>query len=292
MAFLSAQLCTTSQQIGVTYRNLRCQQLRAAFDDLDVPADFLRADIGRRLSECLAIGWLGRAYAFAPGLFESFLPDVFALTAYSDQPAIEVARGDGTLLVDWTLKESSVVARGVPLRLQLEAVRSDDGDLALADATLLAIGCDLTASNLAEASVVRQADQRELCKLLGTPASRKLIGRAVASTVFSKLAPVKAALRDSGSIETIGEETAFFPRHETFAVEGTREKWLQQVAGYYFAQARLQDVRFAAGSGADPEVRFTFYCDESEPLNSEDPRRNVNPEVICCRLAGPVKSNA
>ena len=45
------------------------------------------------------------------------------------------------------------------------------------------------------------------------------------------------------------------------------------------AAASLQEVA-AAGS----DVRFVFYYDATEPLNSEDVRRNVNPEIICCRL--------
>ena len=71
---------------------------------------------------------------------------------------------------------------------------------------------------------------------------------------------------------------AVAPREELWALEGTSEKWCQQVSGYYFAAATLQDVRFAESGGA----RFTFYYDAEEPLNSDDPRRNVNPEVIFC----------
>ena len=46
--------------------------------------------------------------------------------------------------------------------------------------------------------------------------------------------------------------------------------------GYYFATAILEDVYLTL----DPTVRFTFYLDPLEPLNSEDPMRNVNPEVV------------
>ena len=71
----------------------------------------------------------------------------------------------------------------------------------------------------------------------------------------------------------------FTPRRDLFAREGSSEKWLQCVSEYYFAAASLQEVA-AAGS----DVRFVFYYDATEPLNSEDARRNVNPEIICCRL--------
>ena len=52
----------------------------------------------------------------------------------------------------------------------------------------------------------------------------------------------------------------------------TRPFWI----GYYFASAILEDVYLTL----DPTVRFTFYLDPLEPLNSEDPTRNVNPEVV------------
>ena len=65
------------------------------------------------------------------------------------------------------------------------------------------------------------------------------------------------------------------------AREGSAEKWLQEVSGYYFAASRLQDVSFPFAR-EDGGSRFTFYFDPDEPLNSEDPYRNVNPEVIYC----------
>ena len=40
----------------------------------------------------------------------------------------------------------------------------------------------------------------------------------------------------------------------------------------------LQDVRLEEVPGAT----FTFYLDETEPLNSEDPTMSPNPEVVCC----------
>lgn len=42
----------------------------------------------------------------------------------------------------------------------------------------------------------------------------------------------------------------------------------------------LEDVYFTV----DPQLRFTFYLDPSEPINSDDPMQNVNPEVVCCRF--------
>ena len=102
--------------------------------------------------------------------------------------------------------------------------------------------------------------------------------------MFSKLAPVKRALGRRASLECSSDEAIFEPRQEMYAREGSSEKWLQQIAGYWFARARLQQVRFTEESGVDQAVSFCFYLDETEPLNSDDPRRNVNPEVICCKF--------
>ena len=83
-----------------------------------------------------------------------------------------------------------------------------------------------------------------------------------------------------------GNEFRFSPRKELFAREGLNEKWVEKRSGYYFAESRLQAVRFASSSSSTSsapstsQTSFTFYFDETEPLNSNDPGRNVNPEVI------------
>ena len=61
---------------------------------------------------------------------------------------------------------------------------------------------------------------------------------------------------------------------------------MRAVSGYYFADARLQQVAFATGAAAAAAqgVSFTFYLDLSEPVNSVDPTKNVNPEVILCEF--------
>ena len=68
------------------------------------------------------------------------------------------------------------------------------------------------------------------------------------------------------------------PRRQAWAREGLAEKWLQCVSDYWFAEAELRDVKLDGAEG----VRFTFYLDPEEPWNSEEPRMNVNPEVIRC----------
>ena len=80
------------------------------------------------------------------------------------------------------------------------------------------------------------------------------------------------------AVEACGAEEAFLPREELYGREGSSMKWVQQVSGYFFAQSRLQRVRFAS----QPRVRLLFYFDPSEPINSEEPGRIVNPEVVNC----------
>lgn len=65
---------------------------------------FLRADIGRRLAELRALGWLGRAFALAPRLVEAALPSVFRHDVYYDwQLCFELPEG----AFECTLRESS-----------------------------------------------------------------------------------------------------------------------------------------------------------------------------------------
>lgn len=94
--------------------------------DLDLPAAelqaLLRADIQRRLDELFALSWLGRAYAAAPWLVGRVAPSAFALEQYEGEDLLcceyrgEGGRGGAEL----TLRESSVVARGVPFRLRVD----------------------------------------------------------------------------------------------------------------------------------------------------------------------------
>ena len=270
---------------------------RTAYNDLSVTQEFLRADIGRRLSECLAIGWLGRVYSAAPIFVEAFFPAVFSLSLYDDQVCTLSQRRGSTAVVECTLKESSVVARGIPLRLRLEVnlvSNSSDSDedgssVIISKATLLALGCDLPATTRSQlattTTTLSDAEARAFSDSICTDrATKRLVARAVASTMFSKLTPVKRALDASRPLECCGEELTFSPRRDIFAREGSSDKWLQEVSGYYFAEARLQTVRFGSDSGVDEAVCFTFYLDPQEPLNSIDPRRIVNPEVINCQL--------
>ena len=236
----------------------------------DAPQSYLRADIARRYSELFALGWLGRCYLVVPLLFERLFPAVFDFTPYDDSRVDE----SGTEIFV-TLKESSVVARGIPFHLKL----SDDAEPALAG-----IGCDLASAteSVSDSAVERAATMRAataLCNHINTERSlKRRVIRAVSQTIFERLTPVAAATRRGESLVACGPPLAFSPRRDLWAREGSTEKWLQQVSGYYFAQAFVQDVSFAS----EPASRFSFYWDPTEPMNSDNPTRNVNPEVIYC----------
>lgn len=236
----------------------------------DAPQSYLRADIARRYSELFALGWLGRCYLVVPLLFERLFPAVFDFTPYDDSRVDE----SGTEIFV-TLKESSVVARGIPFHLKL----SDDAEPALAG-----IGCDLASAteSVSDSAVERVATLRAattLCNHINTERSlKRRVIRAVSQTIFERLTPVAAATRRGESLVACGPPLAFSPRRDLWAREGSTEKWLQQVSGYYFAQAFVQDVSFAS----EPASRFSFYWDPTEPMNSDNPTRNVNPEVIYC----------
>jgi hypothetical protein len=165
-----------------------------------------------------------------------------------------------------------------------------------------------------------------LCAAAGEGGNKRIIVAAITSAIFSGLSPVGEALQREGRLGAWlkgrgegggsgnsggggesgggrgGGVSVFVPRQETWGLEGTSEKWLQQVSGYYFAASVLQDVAFVGGTGGgggdgsggganddeggdDAAVVFTFYLDPTEPLNSDNPTRIYNPEVVNCAFA-------
>jgi hypothetical protein len=92
----------------------------APFSDLDIKPsvlqDWLREDILRRSKELIALGWLGRAYITAPIVFNKVFPTLFRLQSYNDT-ALSTILPDGKTVIDCTLKESSILSRGIPIRL-------------------------------------------------------------------------------------------------------------------------------------------------------------------------------
>lgn len=227
-----------------------------------------RSDIKRRYDELIVLGWLGRAFLVAPIVFRTFLPDVFQLVTYENSGSFELGEG----VFECTLKEYSVVKRGVPFRLRL---KMDIHGTTVKGAELLGIGCDLISAPCSEASVSSET----ICNAINAADGKRLVVQAITKTIFGKVKPVGDAVQRKAELEAVGEEVSFQPRKELWAQEGTSEKWLQQVSGYYFADARLALVRFTTIA---EHVRFLFYLDPTEPLNSLNPRVNVNPEAIYC----------
>lgn len=244
----------------------------------DVPPEYLRADIARRYSELFAIGWLGRAYLVAPAFVGSLLPTLFCLEPY-DESSSCVVRGDGS--IDVTLKESSVVSRGIPFRLRLETSDGADGATITA-AYLRGIGCDVvSAASGGSSHRADAADAQALCAHINTDRqTKRRVVSAITSAIFRRLTPVAKATRRGEALVGSAPPLPFRPRREMWAVEGSAAKWLQCVRGYWFAAATLQDVRFAASRAAG--VTFTFYYDAAEPINSNNRSLNVNPEVVYC----------
>mmetsp|Transcript_14616 Transcript_14616/g.37087 ORF Transcript_14616/g.37087 Transcript_14616/m.37087 type:complete len:307 (+) Transcript_14616:875-1795(+) len=239
---------------------------------------WLMRDIGRRRRELVALGWLARAYRCFPWALERM--SLFRLEGYqedTDMATLWHIRADGC--VECTVRESSVVARGVPLRLQLRFAH--DG-LTLQAAELTAVGCDLNPTHAAVAEPMRAADAVELANALRPVGAKVLVAEAIVRAVFELLEPSLERAASSGPLVACTSDStrSFSPRRDLFAREGTSEKWLQKITDYYFAESRLVDLCFEN----DKTLRFSFYYDSTEPPNSADPFRNVNPEVLCCKF--------
>ena len=243
----------------------------------DLPPSYLRADIARRSNELFALGWLGRAYLAAPAIIQFALPSVFQLEPYEN----EDASSSDINVVDVTLRESSVVGRGIPFRLRLEL---DGEESSIRSAELRGIGPDVVAAANPPSTDTAAVSAATLSNLINTdPRAKRLVVRSIASTIFSRLGPAAKATRRGDALAACGPPVAFSPRRDLWAQEGRAEKWLQLVSGYYFAEATLQTVRYA---DSEDGTAFMFYYDETEPLNSDDPTANVNPEVIYCSFGG------
>ena len=244
----------------------------------------LRADIRRRRTELILLGWLGRAYCAAQPIFEVLRPSFFRLDAYDDAPGCATADGTGRTL-SVTLKESSIVGRGIPLSLE---VRTGLGPgLDLRSVRLVGIGCECPpAAGRGGAGGAAQSSptvSEALCRHLNEDRRAKgAFVSAIASDIFSRLARVGDALEDGVALEACAAPREFVPERELWAREGSSEKWLQRITGYYFARATLEEVRFCGG--AAPGASFVFYYDREEIVNDGDPSRNINPEVIRCRF--------
>ena len=167
-----------------------------------------RVDIGRRQSELVALGWLGRAYRVAPAAVDAVLPEVFAFERYDGQDW--VSTGDA---VHATMKfGTAVVPRGVPLSLRLGLAGG-----VVESARVAAVGPDLFPDDVG-GEALADADAERLCAQLNG-AGRRLVVDAICATVFQTLAP---ALRRDAPLVALGPPRAFAPRRDLYAREGQR----------------------------------------------------------------------
>ncbi len=236
-----------------------------------VAPEYLTTDLRRQSSQLIALGWTGRVYRFAPWLLGLLgAGSAFELTPYASDVAWRLPDGS----IELTLGERSLVARGIPFRLLL-----DLSETRVEAATLLGIGCDLRLAPPPGATRINATATAAVAATVN--GDRRRVVRTITRTIFKYGAAVAAAAKAGQPLEVVGEPIRYKPtRNDLFAREGSAEKWLDERSGYYFAEALLQDVRFEGDAAAG--FRATFYLDETEPLNCDQPGMNINPEVICC----------
>lgn len=206
--------------------------LLTPFSDLNMKPsslqDYLRSDILRRSKELIALGWLGRAYTTVPIVFNSFLPSLFRLQSYNDESlctSIPIPRGG--MIVDCTLKESSIISRGIPIRLRLFM----DNDR-IESVKLLGIGCDVKVDSKGndEKVVSTPMNATHFCDSINMNAvNKKLVVKAITSSIFRNIPDIMKMVKGNVDLEAIGPIQNFHPRNDLFALEGTSKKWLQQV---------------------------------------------------------------
>ena len=244
---------------------------RVPFSAAGVPPEFLTRDLSRQCAQLTALGWAGRIFRVAPWLLAVLgVKNAFELEPYKSDVAWRLE--DGTTEI--TLGDRSLVARGIPFRWKL---RLDGGD-EIESATLLGIGCDLRPAVPPSPQAVRLDEAAMNSVAAAVNANKRAVVASLTRTIFSEITLVAKAAKAGAEPQAVGEPVRFTPRQELWAREGSAEKWLEERSAYYFAESLLQDVRLEEVPGA----RFTFYLDETEPLNSEDPMMSPNPEVVCC----------
>jgi len=112
------------------------EEISESIDSEELQTWMIR-DMGRRRAELLFLGWLGRAYCFAPILFRTFFKSVFLLEPYTDEEDVLFRRfinarsemDKNITMIECVVKESSVVPRGAPIRLRLEINEDISNDI-------------------------------------------------------------------------------------------------------------------------------------------------------------------
>ena len=133
--------------------------------------------------------------------------------------------------------------------------------------------------DLSDVSVAKGGKPRRRSVIGGATVDGALLGEGnTLRPAARRLKLVAAAAKTGAEPQAVGEPVRFTPRQDLWAREGSAEKWLEERSAYYFAESLLQDVRLEEVPGAT----FTFYLDETEPLNSDEPTMSPNPEVVCC----------
>jgi hypothetical protein len=208
----------------------------APFSDLDIKPsvlqNWLREDILRRSKELIALGWLGRAYITAPVIFNKVFPSLFRLQSYNDT-ALSTKLPDGKTIVDCTLKESSILARGIPIRLLFLM-----NDVNIESVKLLGIGPNVKGEvkdNNDNSVTYTPLNPTLLCESINiNTINKKLVVKAITSGIFNNIPNIMKMVETSVDLEAIGPTENFHPRNDLFAQEGTSKKWLQEVFIYIF----------------------------------------------------------
>jgi len=169
---------------------------------------------------------------------------------------------------------------------------------------VVAFGCDITPTWPANSTSISSQEASDICtKLNNDHFTKKKIVNALTTAVFQEIEPrLQYAISSGLSLVPVGSVQSFLPQKNLFAQEGLHEKWLQRISGYYFAKSLLRDVAFKSSNDVHSDkhngpsnelkkthqnvgdLRFTFYYDPIEPLNSIEIGRNINPEILCCKL--------
>ncbi len=140
--------------------------------------------------ELFLLGWLGRAWLALPFLFDALFPSVFRLQSY-EPSAVKCFQQTGQ--VTCTLKEISVVPRGIPFRFNISTHKNDW--TVITSASLVGIGPDLTTQpNVHDMRQMIEEELVTLCDHINSNrASKRILVTAIVSTIFERLTPVAEA---------------------------------------------------------------------------------------------------
>ena len=168
-------------------------------------------DLNRRRSELLVIGWLGRVFLMVPNIIRIFLPTLFIFDYYKDEADIlcrkfengneNNTREDDQIMVECVVKESTVVKRGIPIRLRLsmktkEKIKTSDlfftnnDDMNLKTVNIVAFGCDIIPSWPKDSQHITSNEAKSIFNQINSNMNyTKMIVRAMTDSIFDQLEP-------------------------------------------------------------------------------------------------------